>query len=213
MGTIDDFEQALTGIIGGITIGDPDTYPNQADITNLINTIQVEVDYNRYHQIGVDYAQVLGGFNLRGELAANITNDFSGDDGLVYNPAILWSLGFDRDLVWGINANLQCNESIRLMDSRVGNDWRRDIEADKDVTSTRITLILSRKFLRDELEVNITGLWGIEDRDFFILPALIWTKGDLSLKVSGGIFGGSQAGELGQYRDNGFVKVGLSYSF
>jgi hypothetical protein len=213
MGTAGKFQDALSAIISGIVISDPSTYPTQAEIEALVNTIQVEVDYNRYHQIGVDYAQVLGGFNLRGELAANITKDLSGSDGLVYNPAILWSLGFDRDLVWGINANLQCNESIRLMDSRVGDDWRRDIEAGKDVTSTRITLILSKKFLRDELELNVTGLWGIEDRDFFILPALIWTKGDLTLKVSGGVFGGSGEGELGQYRDNGFVKIGLSYSF
>jgi hypothetical protein len=212
MGTIDAFQTALSDIINKATGSSP-VYPDQAALENLINTIQVEVDYNRYHQIGADYAQVLGGFNLRGELAANITKDLSGTDGLVYNPAILWSLGFDRDLVWGINANLQCNESIRLMDGRVGDDWRQDIEAGKDITSTRITLILSKKFLRDELEVNITGLWGIEDRDFFILPALIWTKGDLSFKLSGGVFGGSREGELGQYRDNGFVKIGLSYSF
>jgi hypothetical protein len=213
MGTTDKFQAALSAIVSGINVSDPSTYPTQAKIEALINAIQVEIDYNRYHQIGVDYAQVLGGFNLRGELAANITKDLSGSDGLVYNPAILWSLGFDRDLVWGINANLQCNESIRLMDGRVGDDWRRDIEAGKDVSSTRITLILSKKFLRDELELNITGLWGIEDQDFFILPALIWTKGDLTLKASGGVFGGSEEGELGQYRDNGFVKIGLSYSF
>jgi hypothetical protein len=213
MGTTGEFQNAFSAIVSGIDPGDPNTYPDQTAIENLVNTIQVEIDYNRYHQIGVDYAQVLGGFNLRAELAANITKDLSGRDGLVYNPALLWSLGFDRDLVWGINANLQCNESIRLMDSRVGDDWRRDIEAGKDITSTRITLILSKKFFRDELELNITGLWGIEDRDFFILPALIWTKGDLTLKVSGGILGGSRKGELGQYRDNGFVKIGLSYSF
>ncbi|MDR2021377.1 MAG: hypothetical protein LBQ14_11510 [Treponema sp.] len=213
MGTTAKFEAALGAIIDQITDPINPVYPDQADIEALVDTIEVEIDYNRYHQIGVDYAQVLGGFNLRGELAANITKDLSGSDGLVYNPAILWSLGFDRDLVWGINANLQCNESIRLMDGRVGDDWRRDIEAGKDITSTRITLILSKKFLRDELELNVTGLWGIEDKDFFILPALIWTKGDLTLKASGGVFGGSKEGELGQYRNNGFVKIGLSYSF
>jgi hypothetical protein len=51
-------------------------------------------DYNGYHQIGLDYAQVIGGFNLRTELAAIITGDLSGDDGSVYNPSIAWSLGF-----------------------------------------------------------------------------------------------------------------------
>jgi hypothetical protein len=59
--------------------------------------------YNRYHQIGADYAQVLAGFNVRSELGVNLTEDFSGDDPDVENPAIVYSLGFDRDLFLGIN--------------------------------------------------------------------------------------------------------------
>jgi hypothetical protein len=42
--------------------------------------------------LGVDYGQVLFGFNTRAEFGTNITEDLSGDDGLVYNPAIVWSL-------------------------------------------------------------------------------------------------------------------------
>jgi hypothetical protein len=212
IGSFDEFSRALDDILNGINQSPPDI-PDEAALRDLFNKLDFEIAYNRYHQIGLDYAQVIGGFNLRSELAANITKDFSGNDGLVYNPAILWSLGFDRDLLWGINLNCQINESVRLMHHRVGADWRRDIEAGTEATSTRLTAILSRKFLRDELELNITGLWGIEDRDFFLIPALIWTKGDLVLRLSGGVFGGSRKGELGQYRDNYFVKLGLTYAF
>jgi hypothetical protein len=74
-------------------------------------------------------------------------------------------------------------------------------------------MILSRKFLRDELEVKATGLWGIEDKDFLILPSIAWTKNDVTLELSGGFFGGDEKGELGQYGDNHFVKVTVSYSF
>jgi hypothetical protein len=35
----------------------------------------------------------------------------------------------------------------------------------------------------------------------------------LEAELSGGIFGGDEQGELGQYRRNGFVKVILTYSF
>ncbi|MDR3333883.1 MAG: hypothetical protein LBT13_03200, partial [Treponema sp.] len=36
------------------------------------------ITYNWYHQIGLDYAQVIAGFNLRAELAGNITGDSAG---------------------------------------------------------------------------------------------------------------------------------------
>lgn len=169
--------------------------------------------FNRYHQIGADYAQVIAGFNLRAELAANITDDLAGDDGAVYNPSIGWSVGFDRDVVWGINLNLQATESVRLLHDTVGDSIALDTEAGTDMTATRITLIVSKKFLRDELEIKATGIWGIEDKDFYILPALIWTKWDLKLEVSGGFLGGDDRGELGQYHKNSFIRTCLTYSF
>ncbi|MHB9292863.1 hypothetical protein Holit_01974 [Hollandina sp. SP2] len=173
--------------------------------------IRPEIRYNRYHQIGADYAQVIAGFNLRVEVAGNITRDLSGDDGQVYNPGIAWSLGFDRDLFWGINLNCQATESIRLLS--VAADPAEDTEAGTQMSSTRIILTLSRKFLRDELELKATGIWGIEDKDFYILPGLIWTKGDVATELSGGIFGGDEQGELGQYRKNSFIKALITYTF
>jgi hypothetical protein len=184
-------------------------------LANLNPQDVVDIAYTRYHQIGVDYARVVAGFNFRGEFAANITEDLKGDDGMVYNPFLSWSLGFDRDVVWGLNVNLQVNENIRLLDSKTGSGsiLHPDIEADSDVTSTRLTLVLSKKFLRDELELRATGIWGIEDMDCYIIPALIWTKGDAALELSGGVFAGDKKGELGQYRNNGFIKTALTYSF
>jgi hypothetical protein len=169
--------------------------------------------FNPYHQIGVDYAGVWWGFNLRAEFAAHITKDFSGEDGSVYNPFLAWSLGFDRDLLWGINLNLQVNETIRLLHSGVMDNPALDTEAGTEVTSTRFTGILSKKFLRDELELRAAAIWGIEERDAYILPGVFWTRGDVALEFSGGIFAGNRRGELGQYRDNSFVKLGMTYTF
>jgi hypothetical protein len=177
------------------------------------STITPVVDYNLFGQIGADYAQVLGSFNVRAELAANITKDFKGDDGTVYNPSIGWSLGFDRDVVWAINANVQATGSIRLMNDQVGKGVLVDAEQGKDATSTRIIIILSKKFLRDELEVKLTGLWGMEDKDFLILPSLVWTKNDLAVELSAGIFAGDRSGEMGQYYKNSFVKACMTYTF
>jgi hypothetical protein len=168
--------------------------------------------YNPYHQIGVDWAQVLFGFNIRAELAANITNDLSGDDGAVYNPHLAWSFGFDRDLFWRINLNLQVNESITLMRGKIdGNPL--DTQADTDVTSTQIIASLSRAFFRDELEARVSVFWEAEAGDVLVMPSLIWTRDAVSVELSGGIFGGSKDGQFGQYLDNGFVKAALTYKF
>jgi hypothetical protein len=177
------------------------------------NLLSPQLKYNRYHQIGIDYAQVLFGFNLRAEFAVHLTDDLKGTDGSVRNPFIGWSLGFDRDLFWGINANIQCNETIRLLNSKVGSNPVLDCEADTKLTSTRITMRLSKKFLKDELESTVTVIWGVEDMDCYIIPSLVWTVGNFSTELCGGVFAGKESGELGQYWKNSFIRLGVKYTF
>jgi hypothetical protein len=167
--------------------------------------------YNPYHQLGLDYAQVIAGFNLRAEAAANLTEDFAGSDAGVYNPSLAWSLGFDRDLVWGINLNVQCNETVRLFDGKIESP--QDIEAGGSVTGTRVTAVVSKKFLRDEIELKAAAFWEIESSACFIMPGITWTKDDVAVELSAGIFTGSGEGLFGQFHDNSFVKTALTYSF
>ena len=183
------------------------------DVQIHMDKIPVAIDYNYYHQIAVDFAQVIADFNLRAEAGINLTKDLDGSDEAVENPAIVWSLGFDRELFWGITFNLQGTGSLRLFHDKVSDDFLLDCEAGTSMSSTRITGILSRKFLRDELEIKVSGLWGIEDRDFLIIPALIWSRNDISAEIAAGFFGGDKDGELGQYGDNGYVRIILSYKF
>lgn len=168
--------------------------------------------YNRYHQIGIDYARVLSGFNLRAEFAANITEDLEGGNGEVYNPSLAWSFGFDRDLP-GFTLNLQVNESIRLMDGRVNGNPALDTEADTAPTATTLSAQVSRKFLRDKLELKFTHIWNIETMDLYYIPALSYSVNDLTAEISGGVFGGKEGGDFSQYREKGFVRTALSYSF
>ena len=171
-----------------------------------------DVDYNYYHHIGADFARVIAGFNLRAEAGVNITGDTDGTDGTIENPSFVWALGFDRDLFAGINLNIQGTGKVRLFQSKLKGTFA-DCEAGNKATSTRITGIISRKFFREELELKTTGLWGIEDKDFLIMPAFIWSRNDMELELSSGFFGGDKDGELGQYRDNGFIRLMLSYKF
>jgi hypothetical protein len=175
--------------------------------------VNVTFAYDPYHQIGLDYAQVIAGFNLRAEFAANITEDLAGDDGAVYNPSLAWSFGFDRDLFAGITANIQCNETIRLLDGEISNPL--DIEAESDITSTLVTASLSKKFLRDELELKAAALWEVESGACLVMPGITWSKDDVAVELSAGIFAGTDSDEglFGQFHDNSFVRVGITYTF
>jgi len=206
---IDDFlDDLANGILGAsppLTVNP--LYPGNPGL------ISPEIKYNRYHQIGVDYAQVLFGFNVRAEFAVHLTEDLSGDDGSVQNPFIGWSAGFDRDLFWGINLNIQCNETVRLFNDKIGDNPILDAEAGTNAVSTRLTIRLSKNFFRDNLESSATVIWDVENSDYYIIPALVWTEGSMSWKLSGGIFAGKETGDLGQYWRNNYVKFGVTYSF
>jgi len=204
-----------------ISVPLPPQYPSQLP-TAIDTKIDLSYAYNPYHQVGIDWAQAIFGFNIRAEAAANITSDLSGDDPSVYNPAFLWSLGFDRDLFLGLNLNIQCNESIKLMYDKIGNKTVDDgaisttiidTETDTDKISTQIIAALSRKFFRDQLELRFAAIWEIEAKDYLLMPAIILTRDTVSVEFSGGIFGGDEKGQFGQYHNNNFVKVSLTYSF
>jgi len=204
----------LTSNLGGIDLGMQYFYgylPTPViDITSLAPP-NIDISYNRYHQAGFDMATVLAGFNLRAELAANITNDLSGDDPLVYNPHLAWSLGFDHGLFWGLSLNLQGSGTYRLADDGITSPL--DIEASGDPTHTRITGHLSRSFLRDKLQIELSAIYGIEDADVMIVPSAELAIGDGSIGLSGGWFGGDESGELGQYVDNAWIRLKMRYEF
>jgi hypothetical protein len=203
---------SIDGIKSFLAIAEANPY-NLPVISAAAAELKPQGLYNRYHQIGIDYAQVLFGFNMRSEFAANITDDLSGDDGAVYNPFLAWSLGFDRDVYRGINLNFQVNETIRLLNDKVNSNHALDTEAGTHATNTALTVQISKKLLQDKLELKLTNIWNIETMDVYCIPAAFYTLGDLPAELSGGIFGGKSGGELSQYHKNGFVKTVLTYSF
>jgi hypothetical protein len=170
------------------------------------------IKYNRYHQIGLDYTQVIFGFSFRAELAAHITGDLKGDDGSVYNPSLAWSAGFDRDL-FGFTLFVEADESIRLLDSKVNGNAALDTEGGTPFTSTVLSARVSRNFFQDKLELKFGILWNIETADLYMMPSISYTLGDLKALLSGGIFTGKDGGELSQYRNKGWIRTALTYSF
>ncbi|HOX12392.1 MAG TPA: hypothetical protein P5313_11080 [Spirochaetia bacterium] len=171
----------------------------------------VTVLYNRYQQFGADLAAVFGGFGVRAELAANLTEDLPGDDPLVYNPRIAFSLGADRGIGAGINVNLQYAGTVRLLDG--GVTAPTDVDSGTDAFASTLTAVASQKLLRDKLEWRLAALWSPSDEDFLLIPSLSWTEGDAEVKLAAGIFGGDPAGQMGQYADASWVRLTLTYAF
>lgn len=180
--------------------------------TIAFNPSAISLSYDRYHQVGIDWATVLAGFSLRSELALNLTDDLSGDDPKVANPAVLWALGFDRTLPANLSLNMQGSGSVRLLHDKLGSA-PLDAEGDSSRTESRLISRLSRAFFRDELELSFTWIWGVEDADWYALPELRWSRADTEIGLRAGFFGGSRSGALGQYRDNTWVSAHLSYFF
>jgi len=209
--TISGIDKYLDDYVNNILPGPP-LYLN-IDYPGNPSLIKPVIQYNRYHQIGLDYAQVLLGFNIRAEAAIHITEDLSGDDGAVQNPFIGWSFGFDRSLFWGITLNIQCNETVRLFNDKIGDNPILDAEAGTNAISTRLTMRLSKSFFMDKLESSATVIWDVENSDYYIIPSLVWTEGNMSWTLAGGIFAGKETGDLGQYWRNNYVKFGVTYSF
>jgi len=172
---------------------------------------KIPVSWNRYHQVGADMATVLAGFNLRLEAGADLTEDMSGDDPLVYNPAIIWAAGFDRDLFAGINLNMQASGKIRLSYDKITSPL--DVEYGSGLTSTRIAALLSRSFAQDRVKLELLGMIGVEDADYMVEPGVVIAFGDAEVALRGRCFGGDAAGDLGQFRDKSYMSLSLKYQF
>lgn len=172
---------------------------------------KIPVIWNRYHQLGLDAAVVLAGFNIRLEAGANLTEDTAGNDPLVYNPAIVWAAGFDKALFAGIDLNVQAMGKLRLLHDKIASPL--DVEYGSNVTTTQIAALLSRSFARDAVKIELLGLLGAEKLDYMIEPGVTLAVGDAEIALRGRYFGGNVEGDLGQFRDSGYVRFSVSYKF
>ena len=172
---------------------------------------KIPVIWNRYHQVGLDAAAVLAGFNIRLEAGANLTEDSAGNDPLVYNPAIVWAAGFDRTLFAGVDLNLQAMGKVRLFHDQIVSPL--DVEYNTDVTTTQIAGLLARSFARETVKIELLGLLGAEKLDYMIEPGIVFIVGDAEIALRGRYFGGDVAGDLGQFHDSSYVRLSATYKF
>ncbi len=182
--------------------------------TATTGSIDYSLSYDPMHTFGFEAGFILAGFNLKGEFAYNMTYDFDGDDASVHNNSIRWVGGFDRDIPIGnLNINIQEAGNFILNNDEIGFS---DIEYnEKDhYTQNLLIIAITDKFFNDKLETKVIGFYHFEDQDFGIYPVIEYSPvDDFTLALEGRFFGGESDTLFGQYKDNSFVELALTWNF
>ena len=164
---------------------------------------KADLSYDRVHVFGLDGAGVLAGFNLRGEAAYYLTEDYEGDDETrLNNHSVQYVAGFDRNLpVSQLNLNIQT----------IGAYF---INEDDDPTRTIVSAALSDSWNNDKIRPEFSASYGVEEEDWMIRPEVTFDLvDDVELTAGGAIFLGSSDGRFGQFEDNNYAEVELTYNF
>jgi hypothetical protein len=208
----------FTETVGGLDFGvqywfgflrDPVYDPDPSAVAAAGN--HVLLDYNRAHRFGADCAFALAGFNFRAEVACDLTNDLSGDDRLVRNPALGWSAGVDREIL-GFRLNVQNLGRYTLLTDHITDPF--DVESGIHAVSDTFIADLSRSMLHDKLVVGTAFVFSVDNLDFALMPSVEWSPVDsATVKLRGTLFGGKASGTYGQFATSSFVEASLAVSF
>ncbi len=190
-------------------------------LTSYLANGQVSEDekflaYDKKQTFGLEASSVIWHFNVRGEFAYNLTDDFDGTNPWVHNNSIAWLGGFDIDLpFWNANLNVQ----------EIGSYVFHGDECDKNTldvdyglngyTNNKIVCNITTSFLNDKLAPEVTVMYGIENKDLVVMPKLAFKPDqNLTLTASGMyIWCGGDNSEFKSWEKNSFVSLSASYKF
>jgi len=194
-------------------LGDP------AAIGNIMNG-NLDVHYDRLDVFGIEASKVtIGGINGRFETAYYMTSDSSGKDANVKNDRIGTLIGGDRDLgefgLHNMNFNMQVKTIFLLDKSSVeDNPLDTDYNENGDYIKNTIIVKLQDKFKSDTIKPSVKFIWNVEGKDYAIMPEIEYIYEDnLYITLGYNIYDGKETTDIGQYRDNDYIYLGLEYNF
>lgn len=172
------------------------------------DSVHWQPQYHRLGYYGAEVSKPLSEFVLRGELAffqgKHFANSQTGDRTVERN---LWKGLAGLDWYPGDDWTV----SVQLAD-----DWVMDHSAamDRDEHALQGTLFLSRKFMRQTLEIANMFYYGINDEDIYDQILVDYALSDALHALAGGdIFAGPEGSRYGEYEDNTQVWFKIKYSF
>lgn len=230
----------LTGTLAGIDWGTSYYYGhykqpsfNAGKLTTYMQkylanqTIEDDDKFLQYDQLqvfGLEAAFVLWKLNTRWEFAYNMTQDKDGTNQAIHNDSIAWVAGFDIDIpLHNLNLNVQETGSLVLKKDKIieGNTYDVDYNSDNKYTRNKVIVLLSDKFLNEKLTVEAQGIYGIECKEYVIVPKIEYNVSEgLSLTAKGAyIFSDNENGEFynftagTEHNDRTFVELSVKYQF
>ncbi|MBQ9539370.1 MAG: hypothetical protein IJU95_08855 [Treponema sp.] len=178
------------------------------------------LDYDRKQTVGLEFATVIGRFNLRGEAGFNVTEDWAGDDPWVHNNSVQWLFGFDFDLpVSNLNVNIQETGTYILNSGDIEDGLFKEFDVDYDpkdrYTNDKLVVNISDSWLNDRLKPEVTLMWGIERGDFVLQPKFTFAPNpNLAFTLSGMmIYAKDEYSEFYSWKNNNFVNLGVKFEF
>ena len=197
----------LSGNIGVIDIAGTYYYgfvrsPNVV-VSGGIPPTEIYLTYDRLHLFGLDAAAVLAGFNLRGEAAYYMGEDFYGEDvNRENNHSIQYVAGFDLNLpVSSLNINIQTIGAYFFNESA---------EPTQNIVSAAVRDMWNNQRIRPEVSAS----YGVEYKDWMIRPNIAFTLiDDVELNIEFAIFLGAEGGRFGQFEENDYIEIRFLYIF
>lgn len=212
------------------------TVPTDKDPDDLIS-----LDYDRLQTFGFEIATVIWKFNMRGELAYNLTEDIDGDNPWVKNNSLAWVGGFDIDLpIHNVNLNIQETGTYVLKNDKIGdaklsylsgtpyatsvslkeNDV--DYNSDDNYCINKLVVNVSDKWLHDKLDIECTVIYGIENKEWCVQPKIEYNPSEgLFLTLSGAyLYSDNENGEFYNFtadstddHTKAFAQIAVKYTF
>ncbi|MBP5158371.1 MAG: hypothetical protein ILP18_10945 [Treponema sp.] len=178
------------------------------------------LDYDRKQTVGIEFATILGRFNLRGEAGFNMSEDWAGDDPWIHNNSIQWLFGFDFDLpISNLNINIQETGTYILNSSDIKGGKFAEFDVDYDpknrYTNDKLVLNISDSWKNDHFKPELTLMWGLERGDFVLQPKFTYAPNpNLSFTLSGlMMYEKDEYSEFYSWKNNNFVNLGVKFEF
>lgn len=201
---------------GGPTIGTADT--------------QIRPAYRRFQAVGGDFATSVGRFTIRGEGSWQFRRPYPMDlsdvaDRVLADPAKREALLDGNTIVepafaardswtWGLGADTIAGGALMILEVYQLVILDNDVPLLVQNVDTRLAANVSRGFLRDRLDVELIGVWGIESSYELVRGTVSYDVTDqLELRLGALGIWGRERSLVGQYRRNSELFGGVRVHF
>ncbi len=173
-------------------------------------TVTVTPQYKRTHVFGTTFSNAFDDWVIRGEIAwfSNrhfLTRSPLVNNGVIASPELFYVIGLDWSAPYDIVVSTQLFQSWIIKSST---------NLTRDKHDTTLSMMLSRQFLNDTLDIQLLVLGNVNDGDGMIRPKINYQlNDDVKVWLGADFFYGDSKGVFGQFKKNDRVLVGAEWVF